>query len=126
MTTPAPISKKELKTSIAVIGLVIGTISFGSLLLFTPYWFVWPIIVVCTLVAVGYFSASKYNYQCPACKVEFKITALQDFFAPHGISKGPKGELYEWKLLKCPQCGKREKCFRVGQTSQVQAKPVEA
>jgi hypothetical protein len=126
MANPAPTSKKELKTSIAVIGLVIGTISVSSLLQFTPYGFVWPIIVVCTIVAVGYFFASKYSYQCPACKVEFKITALQDFFAPHGISKGPNGELYEWKLLKCPQCRKRQKCFRVGQTSQAIAKPVEA
>jgi len=113
MTDRAPISKRELKTSAAVLALLIGGIIVSSILLVTPYWFLWPIITVCLLVAVGYFSASKYSYQCPNCKKDFKITALQDFFAPHGISRGQKGELYEWKLLKCPSCGNREKCFRV-------------
>ena len=113
MTDRAPISKRELKTSAAVIALLIGGIIVSSILLATPYWFLWPIITVCLLITVGYFSASKYSYQCPICKKEFKITALQDFFAPHGISRGPDRELYEWKLLKCPSCGKRMKCFRV-------------
>lgn len=113
MTNRAPISKGELKTSAAVLVLLIGGIIVSSILLVTSYWFLWPIITVCLLVAVGYFSASKYSYQCPNCKKEFKITALQDFFAPHGISRGPSGELYEWKLLKCPSCASRSKCFRV-------------
>jgi DNA-directed RNA polymerase subunit RPC12/RpoP len=113
MTDRAPISKRELKTSAAVLVLLIGGIIVSSILLVTSYWFLWPIITVCLLVAVGYFSASKYSYQCPNCKKEFKITVLQDFFAPHGISRGPSGELYEWKLLKCPSCGSRSKCFRV-------------
>ncbi len=115
MTDRAPISKRELKTSAAVIALLIAGIIVSSILLVTPYWFLWPIITVCLLIAVGYFSASKYSYQCPNCKEEFKITALQDFFAPHGISRGPDGELYEWKLLKCPSCSKRMKCFRWSQ-----------
>jgi DNA-directed RNA polymerase subunit RPC12/RpoP len=72
-----------------------------------------PLSWFALLVAVGYFSASKYSYQCPNCKKEFKITSLQDFFAPHGISRGPNGELYERKLLKCPLYGKRDKSFRV-------------
>jgi len=113
MTDRAPISKKELKTSVAVIAFLIAGIILSSTLLVTPYWFLWPIITVCLLIAVGYFSASKYSYQCPNCKKEFKLTALQDFFAPHGISKGPDGELYEWKLLRCSSCGKRMRCFRV-------------
>ena len=113
MTGLASISKRELKTSAAVIALLITAIIISSTLLVTSYWFLWPIIIVCLLLAVGYFSATKYSYRCPNCMEEFKITALQDFFAPHGISRGSNGELYEWKLLKCPSCNKRVKCFRV-------------
>ena len=76
------------------------------------YWFVWPIILDCLLVAIGYFTVSKDLYQCPSCKKVFKITALQDFFALHGITKGSNGQVYEWKLLKWPGCNKREKCYR--------------
>ena len=100
MTERAPISKRELKTSIAVITLLIAGIFVSSTLLATPYWFLWPIIAACLLIAVGYFCASKYSYKCPNCKKAFKITALQDFFAPHGISRGPNGELYEWKAAQ--------------------------
>jgi hypothetical protein len=107
-----PISKRELKTSLLFIALIVGVIAISSLLLVTQYWFVWPVILVCLLVGIGYFTASKDPYQCPACKKLFKVTALQDFFAPHGITKGSKGQLYEWKLLKCPECNKREKCYR--------------
>jgi hypothetical protein len=94
------------------IALIVGVIAVSSLLLVTPFWFVWPVIFVSLLVAIGYFLASKDPYQCPSCKKAFKVTALQDFFAPHGITKSSNGQLYEWKLLKCPECKKREKCFR--------------
>lgn len=67
------------------------------------------------LVAVGYFMASKDVYQCLSCKEVFKIIKLQDFFAPHGITKTSNGQLYEWKLLKCPGCSKREKCYRASE-----------
>jgi fatty-acid desaturase len=113
MSKQAPISKRELKKSLLLIVLIVGVIALSSLLLVTQYWFVWPAIIVCVLVAVGYFTASKDVYKCPSCKEEFKITKLQDFFAPHGITKTSKGQLHEWKLLKCPGCSKREKCYRV-------------
>jgi len=113
MSKQAPISKRELKTSLLVIALIVGVLSLSSLLLLTQYWFVWPGIVVCLLVFVGYFAASKTTYQCPSCEKAFKITALQDFFAPHGITKSSNGQLLEWKLLKCPGCNRREKCYRV-------------
>jgi hypothetical protein len=113
MAKPEPISKRELKISLGVITLIIAVLLLSSLLLFTPYWFVWPIILAGLLVTIGYTTASKNFYGCPSCKKEFKISALQDFFAPHGISRGPKVELYEWKVLKCPDCHNRQKCFRV-------------
>jgi membrane protein YdbS with pleckstrin-like domain len=112
MSNQAPISKREIKTSLLLIVLIVGVIAFSSLLLVTQYWFIWPVIIVCMLFAVGYFTASKDVYQCPSCKEAFKITKLQDFFAPHGITKGPNKKLFEWKLLKCPGCNRREKCFR--------------
>jgi hypothetical protein len=112
MSKQAPISKRELKTSLLLIALIVGAIALSSFLLVTQYWFVWPAIIVCMLVGVGYFSASKGVYQCPSCKEVFKITKLQDFFAPHGITKGSNSQLFEWKLLKCPKCNRREKCFR--------------
>jgi hypothetical protein len=112
MAKPEPISKKELKTSSIIIALIVGAFILSTLLLFTQYWFAWPIIIVCLLIAVGYSTASKHLYQCPSCKKKFKITVVQDFFAPHGITKGPNNQLYEWKLLKCPECTKRGKCYR--------------
>ncbi len=112
MAKQTQISKKELKKSALLIALIVGIITISSLLLLTQYWFVWPAILVGVLIVVGYFSASKDFYQCPSCDKKFKITALQDFFAPHGLTKGSNGELFEWKLLKCPQCDKREKCYR--------------
>jgi hypothetical protein len=112
MAKPDPISKKELKTSAIIIALIVGAFVLSTLLLFTQYWFAWPIIIVCLLIVVGYFTASKNLYQCPSRKKKFKITAVQDFFAPHGITKGPNNQLYEWKLLKCPECTKRGKCCR--------------
>jgi len=111
MVEQSPISKRELKTSIAVIALIVGVIALSSLLLFTQYWFVWPIVLASMLIAIGYFTASKDFYQCPSCDTAFKTTTLQDFFALHGITKGSNGELFEWKILKCPKCNLREKCF---------------
>jgi hypothetical protein len=112
MSKQAPISKRELKTSFLLIALIVGVIALSSLLLATQYWFVWPALIVCILIVVGYFTASKNIYQCPSCKETFKITKLQDFFALHGITKTSNGQLFEWKLVKCPGCSKREKCYR--------------
>jgi fatty-acid desaturase len=116
MVKQAPISKRELKTSVALIALIVGALILSSFLLFTQFWFFWPVILVTLLVAVGYFSASKSYYQCPSCDKAFKITALQDFFALHGITKTSDGQLLEWKRLRCPKCNKREKCFRTQKT----------
>jgi uncharacterized C2H2 Zn-finger protein len=113
MIEQAPIAKRELKTSIALIAFIVGVLTVSSFLLLTQYWFVWPALLVSMLIVIGYFAASKNLYQCPPCNNAFKITALQDFFAPHGITKSSDGKLLEWKLLKCPQCGKRIKCYRV-------------
>jgi hypothetical protein len=113
MANPEPIGKREIRISLGVIALTVAVLIVSSFLLTTLYWFVWPIIVVCTLVAVSYVTASKHFYQCPCCKKEFKITAMEDFFAPHGISKAQNGKLLEWKLLKCLQCDKRQRCYRV-------------
>jgi fatty-acid desaturase len=113
MSKRVQISKRELKSSLLLITSIVGVIALSSLLLVTQYWFVWPAIIACLLVAVGYFTASKDIYQCRSCKEAFKITKLQDFFALHGITKTSSGELHEWKLLKCPGCSKREKCYRV-------------
>lgn len=110
----APISKRELKSSLLLIASIVGVIALSSLFLVTQYRFVWPaIIIACLLVAVGYFTASKDVFQCLSCKEVFKIAKLQDFFAPHGITKTSNGQLNEWKLLKCHGCSKRKKCYRV-------------
>ena len=106
------ISKHELKQSIAYIAIIVGVIAVSSLLLTTQYWLFWPIIIGAIFVMIALFLGSKSFYQCPCCNKSFKITAIQDFFAPHGITRGENGELNEWKLLKCSGCGKREKCYR--------------
>ncbi len=111
---PEPVHKRELRLSLIAIAIILTIIGASSLILFTAYWFTWPIMMVILLIATGYFTASKHVYQCPSCKEGFRITKLQDFFSPHGIARGPNGELYEWKILKCPGCSKREKCYRSG------------
>jgi hypothetical protein len=113
MAKPEPISQIELKRSLILIALIVGILALSTLLLFTQYWFIWPAIIVCLLMVVGYFTASKHLYQCPSCDKEFRITALEDFIALHGITRGSNGQLYEWKLLKCPECSKREKCYSI-------------
>jgi hypothetical protein len=112
MSKQAPISKRELKTSLLLIASIVGVIVLSSLLLATQYWFVFPVIIACLLITLGYFTASKDPYRCQFCEKAFKITALQDFFVPHGITKRSNGQLFEWKLLKCPECNKRQKCYR--------------
>jgi hypothetical protein len=112
MAKKAPISKRELRISVAIIISIMAIIMLNSILLLPECWYIWLIVLVCFLVAVGYFAASKEFYQCPSCRKAFKISALQDFFAPHGITRDSNGQLFEWKLLKCPQCKKREKCYR--------------
>ena len=119
MAKRVAISKQELKQSIAYIAIIAGIIAVSSLLLTTHFWFLWPIIVGATLITIGIFFGSKAFYQCPCCIKPFKISAIQDFFAPHGISRGKKGEINEWKLLKCPSCSKREKCYRVDTTNSI-------
>ena len=119
MAKRAAISKQELKQSIAYIAIIVGIIAVSSLLLTTQFWFFWPIIVGASLVTIGIFFGSKAFYQCPCCSKLFKISALQDFFAPHGVSRGENGEINEWKLLKCPACCKREKCYRVETTNSI-------
>jgi len=113
MSQPVPVPKSEIKVSLALIAVLVIVVAVSSLLMLTPYWYLWPVILGVVLVLVAYFSASKHLYRCPNCGEEFRISALQDFFAPHGISRNPDGELLEWKLLKCPSCSKREKCYRV-------------
>jgi hypothetical protein len=112
MGKSAPIPRREIKRSIGYIAVIVSIIAVSSLLLTTQYWFVWPVIIIGLLIAIGYLTTSKDPYQCPSCNKPFRITALQDFLAPHGVSKGENGEIYEWKLLKCHGCNKRQKCYR--------------
>ena len=113
MEPPFPITRKEWHISLVWISVILMVLLVSSLLLFTTFWFIWPLIVVVILVAVGSLTGSKKSWQCPSCGAIYKITALQDFLAPHGISKGSQGELLEWKSLKCTSCSKRSKCFPV-------------
>ena len=112
MAKKVPIPKRELRISVAMIISIAAIIVPISILLLLEYWYIWLIVLVCLLVAVGFFAASKDFYQCPSCRKAFKISALQDFFAPHGITRNSNGQLFDWKLLKCHQCKKREKCYR--------------
>jgi DNA-directed RNA polymerase subunit RPC12/RpoP len=40
-----------------------------------------------------------FAYRCSSCGNEFEISALLNFFSPHGIDN--EGG---WKYLKCPSC----------------------
>jgi hypothetical protein len=113
MEPPEPVTRRELHRSLAGIAIIVLVLVTSSLLLFTELWFIWPIILMVILLAIGALTVSKKPWQCPSCGTVFKITALQDLFAPHGMSRGSKGELLEWKILKCPACGKRSTCHPV-------------
>ena len=113
MAEPASIPQKEIKQSLVVIAVIVGLIILSTSVLFTQFWYVWFVLIVCLLLSIGYFAKSKNSYQCSLNHKPFTISATQDFFAPHGIRRSPNGEVYEWKMLKCPECEKRQKCYRV-------------
>jgi hypothetical protein len=104
------ITKSEMRRSLGFILLLVIVLGVSTLLFWTPVWYLWFPIVIIILGIIAYTAASKSHYLCPVCHEQFTITALQDFFAPHGITK-IDGKWVEWKLLKCPKCLTRSKCY---------------
>jgi hypothetical protein len=96
--------RKDWIRGIASLVIFILVIAFGSLLLFTDYWYVWPILIVGGIVILTRFQTKHYACRCRECGHEFEISFMTNLLAPHGIDK--EGS---WQWLKCPGCKHRTK-----------------
>lgn len=95
------------KTAIYLI-LYIAAIIIGAIFLIPMgpngivIWII--VIVIGGLLLLSLWHTRTYAYRCPICGYEFEISWLKDLFSIQGAdSEGG------WKLIKCPECGKRSK-----------------
>lgn len=96
--------RKDWIIGIASLIIFVFAITLGALLLFTDYWYLWPVLVVGGVVILVLWQTRNYACRCRNCEHEFEISFLTNLFAPHGLD----GE-GSWQWLKCPSCEKRTK-----------------
>ena len=51
----------------------------------------------------------KTGYRCAECGTAFQLPTTINFFTTSAIAKNPDGTYYSYKMLTCPNCGKRTK-----------------
>ena len=90
---------------LSFIGIYVVAISITAFILLVTYWYLWTAIVAGGLTILILWHAKSTAYHCPVCGSEFEISALTDFFSPHGVIKNGGG----WTYLKCPVCSHRTK-----------------
>jgi hypothetical protein len=49
------------------------------------------------------------GYLCDKCGKPFQVPTTVNFFSSSSVGKNPDGTYYSYKLLTCPNCGKRTK-----------------
>lgn len=96
--------RRDWITGIASLVIFVVVITLGSLLLFTDFWYLWPILVVGGVVILVLRQTRNYACRCRDCGYEFEITFLTNLLAPHGVDR--EGS---WQWLKCPGCQQRTK-----------------
>jgi uncharacterized C2H2 Zn-finger protein len=106
----SPITKQEVGRSVIGILVIVVVIVASASLLATPLWYLWPIILVISLVLIAFLTVSKKTWRCPSCGESYRISILQDFLAFHGVERRD-GHYYEWKRLRCPRCGISSRSF---------------
>jgi hypothetical protein len=47
------------------------------------------------------------GYLCEKCDKPFQVPTTVNFFTGSAVGKNPDGTYYSYKLLTCPNCGKR-------------------
>jgi rubredoxin len=112
MEEGSPITKRELGRSIIGITVIVVIIGASALLLATPLWYIWPFILVISLLSIVFLTASKKMWRCPSCGRSYRISVLQDLLAFHGVERR-EGLYYEWKKLRCPMCGVKSRSYPV-------------
>ncbi len=117
MTPPKPKYqdpiRKDWITGIASLVIFVLVITFGALLLFTKYWYLWIVLVLGGAGILVLRQTKQYACRCRTCGQEFEISFLNNLLAPHGIDK--EGS---WQWLKCPGCQKRTKVNVVKKTKE--------
>jgi hypothetical protein len=104
-------TRKDWISGIAILIIFVLTITFGAYLLFTDYWFLWPILVLCGVVILVWRQTRRYACRCRVCGHEFEISFSTNLLAPHGVDKTGG-----WQWLMCPGCHKRTKVTVVKKT----------
>ena len=108
MTPPQPKyqdpTRKDWIRGIASLVIFVLVLTFGALLLFTDYWYLWIVLVLCGVGILVLRQTKHYACHCRECGREFEISFLTNLLAPHGVDK--EGS---WQWLKCPGCRKRTK-----------------
>ncbi len=97
-------TRKDWITGIASLIIFVLVIAFGALVLFTDYWYIWPVLVVGGVVILVFRQTKRFACRCRVCEKEFEISFMTNLLAPHGVDKGGS-----WQWLKCPGCQKRTK-----------------
>ena len=97
-------TRKDWISGIASLMIFVVVITVGAALLFTNYWYLWPIIVIGGVVILVLRQTKNYACRCRECGHEFEISFLTNLISPHGVDK--KGS---WQWVKCPECDQRTK-----------------
>lgn len=97
-------NRRDWVTGIASLVIFLVVITLGALLLFTDYWYIWPVLVIGGTVILVLRQTKHYACRCRECGHEFEISFLTNLLAPHGVDRAGS-----WQWLKCPDCQKRTK-----------------
>ena len=97
-------TRKDWIKGIASLVIFVVAITLGSLLLFTDYWYLWPILLVVGVLILVLRQTRQFACRCRTCGHQFDISFLSNLLAPHGVDQGGS-----WQWLKYPSCQKRRK-----------------
>ncbi len=95
-------TRKDWVNGIASLVIFVVAITLGAALLFTDYWYLWPIMVIGGTVILVLRQTKNYACRCRACGNEFEISFMTNLISPHGVDK--EGG---WQWVKCPGCNQR-------------------
>ena len=92
----------------AMCGAYMVAISFG-VILHPAYWLVWLGLALFGLTPLVNRRAGGFSYRCPSTGEAVHAPALIDLVSPHGTDSGAFGVSHEWRLVRCPVCGRLER-----------------
>lgn len=95
-------AKRDWVVTIALIIILMTGLSVGVILLLPDFWYLFIVVAAGSLVLLVRWHNRNFAFRCRNCGHEFGISAMRNFFSPHGID-----ESGGWKYLKCPHCQRR-------------------